>query len=78
MGKVIDGTYDFSLARWFYTVERQKILDFVSIGKDKSVLALHQDSLRTLQLMVPVGVHGLRDPACFVLWPSAAEDATAA
>ena len=45
MGKVIDGTYDFSLARWFYTVERQKILDFVPIGKDKSVLALHQDSL---------------------------------
>ena len=45
MGKVIDGTYDFSLARWFYTLERQKILDFVPIGKDKSVLALHQDSL---------------------------------
>ena len=45
MGNVINGKYDFSLARWFYTPERKKMLDFVPIGKDRSVLALHQDSL---------------------------------
>ena len=45
MSQVINGNYDFSLARWFYTPERQKILDFVDIGADRGVLALHKESL---------------------------------
>ena len=45
MPKVINGNYDFSLARWFYTPERQLLLDFVDIGTDKAVLALHKQSL---------------------------------
>ena len=46
MSQVMNGKYDFSLARWFYTPERQVILDFVDIGTDRGVLALHKGQVR--------------------------------